>query len=178
MCLGQFQLFLRKVTWVSPYFALFPLSAKCCFSTFEGNKASSSNYYNMIIVLYWLLPSVLQLVNCLGYACCQEPLCDQVKRVDLRLTLVANGIINLYRGYLCIVQFLYSCFNNFWIFCSRYLIFPNIFLFFTFEGGILRGFIFAISLILFQYTLFALVPVDCSTTLDNRSRRDLLLGVD
>ena len=88
---------------------------------------SISDYYNMFTVLYWLLPLLSQVVECLGFACCQWPLQIRITGVALRLTLFANGVTSLYRGYSCMIQFLYSCFSSFQIFCSRYLMFLAVF---------------------------------------------------
>ena len=88
---------MKKFDRISHYFALFTLSAKCQFSTLEGHKASSHNYKNMFTVLYWLLPMFSEVVECLGYVYCQQPLQIQVKGVDLRLKLVANGVTRLYK---------------------------------------------------------------------------------
>ena len=71
-------------------------------------------------MLYQLLPLVLQMVKCLGCACCQQSIQIRVKRVDLRLVPIANGNTSLYIGYIYIyiymIQFLYSCFSSFWSF--------------------------------------------------------------
>ena len=81
------------------------------------------------------------------------------------------------------ILFLYSCFSSFWAFCSGYLMFIAIFLFFFFN---IRGRAYFRLLRLLRlitpYLFRGLLPLvlvpSVPRPFDNSSRRGSLLGVD